>query len=250
MSDQYARRSILRYERVFGEGYVSSGGAALTEELMASLELPAQPRVLDIGGGLGGAAFLFEERCGASVIAIDLSELMVELARERAAARGAGCEFRVANVLEVEFDDGAFDLVWTRDTLLHIADKAMVFQRIAKWLAPGGQLFVTDYARGDGELSNSFARYVSESGYDLRELNDYTAVVRAAGFVEVQASEWTPRFVQALEHERAKLRSEREAFISAFSTEDFDYLVDRWQKKIGWCRGGDMTTIRLSATLP
>jgi hypothetical protein len=54
--------------------------------------------------------------------------------------------------------------------------------------------------------------------------------------------------VDALEREVADLRDERAAFVTDFSEEDFDYLVDRWTSKIAWCRAGHMRAIRVSAT--
>ncbi len=248
MSDQYERRSILRYERVFGDGFVSSGGATVTKELFGDLAFASPPRILDIGGGLGGAAFLFEEHFDATVVAVDLSPLMVELARERADDRDAKSDFRVANIMEVDFEPESFDLVWTRDTLLHIGDKAALFRRVLPWLVPGGRLLLTDYARGPRELSAGFERYVAESGYDLRDLDDYCSVVRAAGFRDVVAQDWTPRFLDALQREVEDLRGERAAFLADFGEEDFDYLLERWKRKIAWCEGGDMKTIRLAAT--
>ena len=56
---QYSRSSILRYEKIFGEHYVSTGGAATTDDLCARLGdcLRPRARVLDVGSGIGGAAF-------------------------------------------------------------------------------------------------------------------------------------------------------------------------------------------------
>lgn len=58
---QYSLKSILRYEKVFGDGFVSTGGSETTGEFIKSLELKPNMRVLDVGCGLGGAAFLMSE---------------------------------------------------------------------------------------------------------------------------------------------------------------------------------------------
>ena len=56
---QYSRTSILRYEKIFGEDYVSTGGAETTDDLCRRLGDSLRPgvRVLDVGSGIGGAAF-------------------------------------------------------------------------------------------------------------------------------------------------------------------------------------------------
>src|SRR3954454_188171 len=83
---QYSRSGILRYEKIFGDGYVSTGGPETTATLCAMLGDALRPgvRVLDVGSGLGGAAFHLARESGAVVTGIDLAPEMVGIARERA----------------------------------------------------------------------------------------------------------------------------------------------------------------------
>ena len=87
---QYSRTGILRYEMIFGEHYVSTGGAATTEDLCSRLGSSLRPgvRVLDVGSGIGGAAFHLVKAYGAKVTGIDLAEEMVNIALERTAQLG------------------------------------------------------------------------------------------------------------------------------------------------------------------
>src|SRR6185503_6655189 len=84
---QYTRKGILRYEKIFGDGYVSTGGPETTQYLCSKLEGVLRPgvKVLDVGSGIGGAMFHLEREYGAVVTGIDLSPEMVAIARERAA---------------------------------------------------------------------------------------------------------------------------------------------------------------------
>ena len=61
---QYSRTGILRYEKIFGHGYVSTGGPETTEYLCSKLGARLRPgvRVLDVGSGIGGAAFHLARR--------------------------------------------------------------------------------------------------------------------------------------------------------------------------------------------
>src|SRR5207248_560123 len=148
---QYSRTGILRYEKVFGEGYISTGGHATTEDLCARLGPSLRPgvRVLDVGSGIGGAAFHLAQAYGARVMGIDLAEEMVTIALERAAQLGMtdSVQFRLGDVLETSFEE-PFDIVWSRDAFMHIADKPRLFSRLHQLLAAGGRLAITDYARG------------------------------------------------------------------------------------------------------
>lgn len=52
---QYSRNGILRYERIFGETFVSTGGLDTTKEFTAMLDLKPGMKVIDIGCGIGGS---------------------------------------------------------------------------------------------------------------------------------------------------------------------------------------------------
>merc|ERR1711993_121213 len=54
---QYARNGILRYERVFGRTFVSTGGLTTTKDIVDPIGLKPGMKVLDIGCGTGGSAF-------------------------------------------------------------------------------------------------------------------------------------------------------------------------------------------------
>src|SRR5262249_53658683 len=86
-ADRYTRRSILRSERMYGEGFQSPGNIAAVESFCARLEMRPRVRVLDIGSGLGGSAFYFAERYDARVLGLDVAPAMVELSTERARER-------------------------------------------------------------------------------------------------------------------------------------------------------------------
>ena len=57
-SSQYLEASILQYESVYGEDFVSPGGREMAVELISRMALTPGARVLDVGCGLGGSAFV------------------------------------------------------------------------------------------------------------------------------------------------------------------------------------------------
>lgn len=48
---------ILRYERIFGDNFISTGGIETTEEFVKMLNLKPKEHVLDVGSGIGGGDF-------------------------------------------------------------------------------------------------------------------------------------------------------------------------------------------------
>jgi phosphoethanolamine N-methyltransferase len=240
---QYSRTGILRYEMIFGPGYVSTGGAATTDSLCAQLGPALRPgvRVLDVGSGIGGAAFHLARTYGARVTGIDLAEEMVAIALERVAQLGMSdsVTFLLGDVLETTFPE-PFDIIWSRDACMHIPDKPRLFGRLHQLLNKGGRLVITDYARGRKPASPEFERYIETTGYHVIEPGEYGRLLEGAGFRDVVAGDATARFIEILESEVARLVSNKAEFLTSFSEADLNYLVERWQMKVRFCRDRDM----------
>ncbi len=240
---QYSRTGILRYEKIFGEHYISTGGHSTTEDLCARLGSALKPgaRVLDVGSGIGGAAFHLARAYGAKVTGIDLAVEMDAIARDRVAQLGLSDSVNIilGDVLVTEFPQ-PFDIIWSRDAFMHIPDKARLFARLFALMAPGGRLVITDYARGKTPGSPAFEEYIKKTGYSVIEPAQYGHRLEEAGFTNVKVDDATDRFVEILREEEGRLVNNRADFLASFSETDLDYLVDRWNMKIGFCQAGDM----------
>ena len=242
---QYSRKSILRYEKIFGDGYISTGGPGTTDYLCKTLGSALRPglRVLDVGSGIGGAAIHLARTYGADVVGLDLAPEMVQIALERASeldSDGPGAvAFILGDILEESFAH-PFDLIWSRDALMHIPDKPRLFARLFDLLDDGGQIIITDYARGEGTTTPEFAEYVRKTGYHLVSPSQYGRLLEGAGFVDVEVEDATARFVEIMRTEAAHLAADRAGFLEVFSEDDLNYLIDRWAMKEQFCAAGDM----------
>lgn len=240
---QYSRQSILRYEKIFGAGYISTGGPATTDYLCELLgdKLANGVKVLDVGSGIGGAAFHLAREYGATVTGVDLSPEMTDIALEATADSGVSSqvEFLLADVLETEFDE-PFDIVWSRDALMHVHDKKRLFAKLYSLLDDGGQLVITDYARGNKPGTAEFEAYAKSTGYHLVDPSTYGKFLEDAGFVDVIVEDATPKFIEILKKEPVNLEANRDDFLGSFTEDDLRYLVDRWAMKVRFCEAGDM----------
>jgi SAM-dependent methyltransferase len=91
-------------------------------------------RVLEVGPGPGEVSERILRELGCDVVALDVSERMVELCRER------GVDARVGDVQELPYEDGSFDLVVAAWVLFHVPDLDRGLAEIARVLRPGGRL--------------------------------------------------------------------------------------------------------------
>ncbi|CAI0380580.1 unnamed protein product, partial [Linum tenue] len=229
---QYKSNGILRYERVFGQGFVSTGGLETTKEFVARLDLKPGQKVLDVGCGIGGGDFYMAETFDVEVVGIDLSINMISFALERAIGLKCAVEFEVADCTKKTYPDNSFDVIYSRDTILHIQDKPALFRSFFKWLKPGGKVLISDYCKSAGTASPEFAEYIKQRGYDLHDVKAYGQMLKDAGFQEVIAEDRTDQFNQVLVRELDAIEKEKNAFSQDFSQKDYDDIVGGWKSKL------------------
>ena len=101
------------------------GGKPSTTRLAQLAGLTPDLRILDVGGGLGGPARTLAVEFGCHVTVIDLTESYVQAARELTTHLGLTGQVthQVGNALELPFDDGHFDVVWTQNSSMNIRNE-------------------------------------------------------------------------------------------------------------------------------
>jgi len=94
---------------------------------VAKLELKPGQKVLDVGCGVGGGDFYMAGNFDVEVVGIDLSINMISLAIERAIGMNYAVEFDCADIFKKSYPDNTFDVIYTRDTMLHVKVRSYPF---------------------------------------------------------------------------------------------------------------------------
>jgi len=246
---QYSMNGILRYEKIFGPGYVSTGGKETTENFVSKMNLKEGEKVLDVGCGIGGGDFYMAKKYLVTVHGMDLSANMISIAMERQLnilAQGdrsaAKVVFELSDATERVFRPNSFHAIYSRDTILHIQDKASLFASFYTWTKPGGRVLISDYCCGQEDpslWSEHFTQYVKQRGYQLHTVQEYGKLLEGAGYVDVEAIDITDYLVERCEAELKRIQPLQPEFVKEFSQSDYDYLVEGWKSKIARCLQGD-----------
>ena len=102
---------------------------------------PARGAALEVGCGTASMALLLNQRHGYCCYGVDISERAVSLARERFSLLRADPDLvSVADISELPFADGAFQLVFGKTVFEHFEKPALAAAEITRVLAPGGYL--------------------------------------------------------------------------------------------------------------
>jgi SAM-dependent methyltransferase len=125
-----------------------TGGFPATEELLSMCHIEDASEALEVGCGIGVGAAHMARKYGLRVVAVDISEKMLDWARQRAEQEGVAerVEFRLANVLDLPFEADRFDLVICESVLAFVQDKTAAIAEMKRVLKPGGYLGLNEVA--------------------------------------------------------------------------------------------------------
>jgi len=156
--------------------------ADMTEDIpfYVGLARESEGPIVELAVGTGRVAIPVAQATGRKVIGIDISPVMLEQARERAAAAGVELELRLGDMRDLELDEPAELVYCPFRALLHLptwADRRRVFERVHASLRPGGRFawnaFVFDpriAVRVDGEWQehNGIRHRIDQAKHDNR----------------------------------------------------------------------------------
>lgn len=156
MSDQaphYPDAFIEALQAIWGDGFLSPGGPTEVAAMLNGRDV-TDLRVLDIGCGVGGVDALLVEIYGAAhVTAIDVEPRLIDHAARRISR--LGLSDRIEAILvepgPLPFEAESFDVVFSKDAMLHIPEKESLYADVLRVLRSGGRLLASDWLRGGTE---------------------------------------------------------------------------------------------------
>ena len=129
-----------------------SGQRNATVRLAQLAGVGGAQHVLDVGCGIGGPSRFLAKQFGCRVTGLDLTAEFVEVASMLARRTGlAGkVNYRQGDALDLPFADASFDLVWSQNAAMNIADRDRLYAEMRRVLKPAGRLAIQDVAAGPG----------------------------------------------------------------------------------------------------
>ena len=243
----YPAHYVDRLEILWGRGFMSPGGPEEVHAIVKDIDLGGR-HVLDIGCGIGGPDLVLCALGAAHVTGIDVDDALLDRARRNAAAAGvaARTDFMRVSPGPLNFPDESFDLVFSKDSILHVEDKPALFAEIFRVLKPGGFFAASDWLRGeDREDTPEWKAYMEHAPFTVVPATaaDMSRIIGATGFVGIETRDRNRWYAELSRGHMAQIEGELHGeLIKASSPE----IYERWRQS----RRAQLAAVEVGAMRP
>ena len=254
--EHYHAQLIGMLEHLWGDGWLSPGGPAEVERLLAGINIKGKS-VLDIGCGAGGIDVLLAETYGAAyVTGMDVEDTVIANARERAHKAGVAERVGFLKVAPgpLPFPPQTFDIVFSKDSIVHVPDKHSLMREVFRVVKPGGWFVASDWLIGhDNEPSAEMKAYIASEGLDFGMASParYRDAMQQAGFANIETTSRNAWYCETAKAEIAMLKGPLYEGAAAKLGKDFvDHNIAIWANMLPVLQSGEHCPTHLRAQRP
>ncbi len=160
------------------------------------------------------------------VVGIDVEAALCEQARARVERRQLQGRIEIQLVAPgpFPFADEQFDVVFSKDSIVHISDKECLCRDAFRVLRPGGSFAASDWLIAhDDEPSEAMHRYIAVEDLDFAMASPrrYRDALSAAGFVDIELRDRNRWYRDVARDELARLQgSQRDEFVAVLGEDE------------------------------
>jgi len=202
---EYTDERITKLQTTFGKGFLSPGGMEEVAKIVEGIDMRGK-EVLDIGVGIGGPACLLVTEHGAGrVTGIDVEEPVLKEAQATVSSQNLQNQIDLQFVTPgpLPFDDATFDIVFSKDSIIHIADKQSLFSEVYRVLKPGGWVVMSDWYCSEEPFTEEMSNWMETTGLNLamKPIHNDGSLLGESGFSDtaiLDRNEWFTDFSRKL----------------------------------------------------
>jgi len=253
---EYDDQFTALLEAVWGDGFLSPGGPQEVAKVLEGSDISGR-RVLDIGCGIGGIdILLINEYQAAHVMGIDVEEPVLEQSRHRADREDLSdrITYQLVEPGPLPFADETFDVVFSKDAMIHIPDKAALFKDVFRVLTPEGIFLASDWMRCDATPpSKDMQNYIRTEGlsFDMAPSENYAAALQEAGFEDITLRDRNSWYAELARNEYEKMKGPLyQTLVERAGQAETDRCIEVWRTMCVVLDSGELRPGHMRAVKP
>ncbi len=185
MSDTQLRTEFNEWARAGKGAEMEHGHRPVGEQAIARMQVGPDSRVLDVGCGSGWATRLLADfACNGRVTGIDISDEMVQLARDSSKSYG-NVDYEVANAEGLRFADNEFTHAFSMESLYYYRNIPKALKEIRRVLKPRGLFVAVVDLYWENEATHQWIDTLKVP-VELLSIDDYRSLFLDAGFENIR----------------------------------------------------------------
>jgi SAM-dependent methyltransferase len=184
-SNEQLRTEFNEWARAGKGESMERGHRPVGEQAIARMRVEPQSRVLDIGCGSGWASRLLAGYAfNGHVTGIDISDEMIDVAREQSKAR-ANVDFEVASAEKLPFADDEFTHAFSMESLYYYRNLPKALSEIHRVIKQGGLFCAVMDLYWENEATHQWIDTLNVP-VELLSIDDYRSLFIDAGFTNIR----------------------------------------------------------------
>ncbi len=188
--------SYYDFMSYLGASFFQIGGPKSTERLAEQCHINKGSAVLEVGCGTGYNACLIAKKFGCKVMGVDIAELSIEKAKERAKKEGLAdkVDFQVADAYSLPFESGTFSVVIT-EFVSQFLDMKRALKEFIRVLKRGGYVGINEMYKdskipaepaGEIQSTENITEELTELPFKLHTPEEWKSLFEEARLIDIE----------------------------------------------------------------
>jgi phosphoethanolamine N-methyltransferase len=241
--------NILGYMN--GVNFLSQGGTERIDFMVNGINL-SNKKILDVGCGVGGPALYLADRYNAFVYGVDVDPFLVRRAQANGqkAKRPDKVSFHLIEPNKLFFGNNYFDVIFSKEAIVHSKNKFHLFIELYRVLKPGGVIIIMDWFKDSNKESQELklTLEIDKLVMNYVGIKPYCDLLKSVGFKNVEYIETSDLHLKDTKNDYQRLHTEKEQFTEKFGQKTFEESLATWKAHIEILERKEVTTFLIKAT--
>lgn len=210
------------------------------DNLIDLLGLRPDCALIDLGAGTGWPGLYLAKQSGCSVTLVDLPEIGLQIAAERAKADGIGDRTAIcsADASDLPFAAASFDAISHSDLLCCLVSKRAVLQQCRRIIRHSGHMVFTVISIRPGLSETRRARALANAPDFVEVECDYCSLLRQTGWQSIETSDLTNDYRRCCARQVRADEANYTQLADLLGPREADERLGRWKSKLGAIEDG------------